>query len=212
MQPTGWPKARPGAEKTPRWRAERRHVPETVRDYDQRRAAWRAIPSTFCRGATEPHPCARGTRKTAYPAPPKNTGDFARLLIVRSFPRKRAGIGSIRAELRVALRAAFWLYPRAFPVGVKRPHKRPSSTLLAPAGAFFPPAPFQSRLRATMNTLWVIVGCGVLAIVYGIWATGSVLRADAGSAQDAGNFRRRARRRAGLSQAPIHHHRAWSAW
>jgi K(+)-stimulated pyrophosphate-energized sodium pump len=34
-----------------------------------------------------------------------------------------------------------------------------------------------------MNTLWMIVGCGVLAILYGIWATGSVLRADAGSAK-----------------------------
>jgi K(+)-stimulated pyrophosphate-energized sodium pump len=34
-----------------------------------------------------------------------------------------------------------------------------------------------------MTTLWVIVGCGVLAILYGIWATGSVLRADAGSAR-----------------------------
>src|SRR5665213_3580474 len=32
-----------------------------------------------------------------------------------------------------------------------------------------------------MNTLWVIVGCGVLAILYGIWATQSVMRADAGS-------------------------------
>ncbi len=32
-----------------------------------------------------------------------------------------------------------------------------------------------------MTTLWVIVGCGLLAIVYGIWATGSVLRADAGN-------------------------------
>ena len=34
-----------------------------------------------------------------------------------------------------------------------------------------------------MNTLWVIVGCGVLAILYGIWATGSVLSADAGNAR-----------------------------
>ena len=32
-----------------------------------------------------------------------------------------------------------------------------------------------------MNNLWMIVGCGVLAIVYGIWATQSVLAADAGS-------------------------------
>ncbi|MBV8791499.1 MAG: sodium/proton-translocating pyrophosphatase, partial [Pseudolabrys sp.] len=32
-----------------------------------------------------------------------------------------------------------------------------------------------------MTTLWVIVGCGVVAILYGIWAIGSVLGADAGS-------------------------------
>ncbi len=34
-----------------------------------------------------------------------------------------------------------------------------------------------------MNTLWAIVGCGLLAILYGIWATGSVLNADAGTAR-----------------------------
>ena len=34
-----------------------------------------------------------------------------------------------------------------------------------------------------MTTLWMIVGCGVLAILYGIWATRSVLAADAGSAK-----------------------------
>jgi len=34
-----------------------------------------------------------------------------------------------------------------------------------------------------MNTLWLIVGCGVLAIVYGVWAIQSVLSADAGSAK-----------------------------
>src|SRR6476646_6669115 len=34
-----------------------------------------------------------------------------------------------------------------------------------------------------MTTLWMIVGCGVLAILYGIWATRSVLAADAGSAR-----------------------------
>ena len=32
-----------------------------------------------------------------------------------------------------------------------------------------------------MNTLWLIVLCGALAIVYAIWATRSVLAADAGS-------------------------------
>ncbi len=34
-----------------------------------------------------------------------------------------------------------------------------------------------------MTTLWMIVGCGVLAIVYGIWAIRSVLAADAGNAR-----------------------------
>jgi K(+)-stimulated pyrophosphate-energized sodium pump len=32
-----------------------------------------------------------------------------------------------------------------------------------------------------MTVLWVIIACGVLAILYGIWATWSVMRADAGS-------------------------------
>ena len=32
-----------------------------------------------------------------------------------------------------------------------------------------------------MTTLWLIVLCGVLALVYAIWATISVMRADAGS-------------------------------
>ncbi|MGH6790971.1 MAG: sodium/proton-translocating pyrophosphatase, partial [Pseudolabrys sp.] len=34
-----------------------------------------------------------------------------------------------------------------------------------------------------MTTLWVIIGCGLLAIVYGVWAIGSVMRADAGSSK-----------------------------
>jgi K(+)-stimulated pyrophosphate-energized sodium pump len=34
-----------------------------------------------------------------------------------------------------------------------------------------------------MTTLWLIVLCGVLALIYAIWATSSVLRADAGSAR-----------------------------
>jgi len=34
-----------------------------------------------------------------------------------------------------------------------------------------------------MNTLWVIVGCGVLAVLYGIWAIRSVLSADPGTAR-----------------------------
>src|SRR5262249_56020728 len=33
----------------------------------------------------------------------------------------------------------------------------------------------------TMNSWWLIVGCGGLAIVYGIWAIQSVMSADSGS-------------------------------
>jgi hypothetical protein len=48
---------------------------------------------------------------------------------------------------------------------------------------FFHVSAISIEVETTMNTLWVIVGCGVLAIVYGIWATMSVLSADAGSAK-----------------------------
>jgi K(+)-stimulated pyrophosphate-energized sodium pump len=34
-----------------------------------------------------------------------------------------------------------------------------------------------------MTSLWIIVACGALAIVYGIWAIGSVMRADSGTAR-----------------------------
>ena len=33
------------------------------------------------------------------------------------------------------------------------------------------------------STLWIIIGCGILSIVYAIWATQSVLAADAGNAR-----------------------------
>ena len=32
-----------------------------------------------------------------------------------------------------------------------------------------------------MTALWVIIACGALSIVYGVWATQSVMSADAGS-------------------------------
>ena len=32
-----------------------------------------------------------------------------------------------------------------------------------------------------MTALWAIIGCGVLSIVYGIWAIQSVMSADAGT-------------------------------
>src|SRR4029077_697221 len=72
-------------------------------------------------------------------------------------------------------------YIRALSGRGEAPLKRPSSALLAPAGEVIPPAPIKSGKMATMSTLWLIVGCGVLAILYGIWATQSVLSAGPGS-------------------------------
>src|SRR5579859_7976025 len=42
------------------------------------------------------------------------------------------------------------------------------------------PAPHNSR-GFVMNVLWLIILCGVLAIVYAVWATYSVMQADPGS-------------------------------
>src|SRR6516225_7625143 len=47
---------------------------------------------------------------------------------------------------------------------------------------WFEAGPSQPRGRS-MTTLWLIVLCGVLAIIYAIWATRSVLQSDAGSAR-----------------------------
>ncbi len=41
-----------------------------------------------------------------------------------------------------------------------------------------------------MTALWVIVFCGALSIVYAVWATQSVMKADRRDGKDAGNFRR----------------------
>ena len=38
-------------------------------------------------------------------------------------------------------------------------------------------------MTATMTALWVIIACGALALVYGVWAIRSVLSADAGNAR-----------------------------
>ena len=41
-----------------------------------------------------------------------------------------------------------------------------------------------------MTALWAIVACGGLSIVYGAWAIQSVMAADAGKHNDAGDRRR----------------------
>src|SRR5450759_3446027 len=74
---------------------------------------------------------ANGAGRTAYPGPPRIRAISLVSLIP---PRKR---GRDKKERRVALAAAFWLYPRAFPVGVKRPqsgHPRRSCA----GGSVFP--------------------------------------------------------------------------
>src|ERR1700693_2713745 len=93
-----------------------------------------------------------------------------------------AGTSPAMTAERRCLGRCFLAISARFSGGGKAPSKRPSSTLLCRRERFSR-LPYQSKLRATMNTLWMIVGCGVLAILYGIWATGSVLRADAGSAK-----------------------------
>ena len=105
----------------------------------------------------------------------------------------------------VALPDPFWQCPRDFGAGRRR-FRAPGVNASAAGQGKSRLIPVSNR-GLSMTALWVIVACGVLAIVYGIWATMSVMKADAGTAQDAGDRRRRPRRRAGLSEAPIHDHR-----
>src|ERR1041384_1954880 len=42
-------------------------------------------------------------------------------------------------------------------------------------------AGFSAKRGLFMTALWAIIGCGALSIVYGIWATQSVMSADAGT-------------------------------
>ena len=64
----------------------------------------------------------------------------------------------------VALVGAFWLYPRDFKPGVRWARQNPIEVL-------------------SMTALGLIVVCGLLAIVYGVWAIWSVMQANAGSAK-----------------------------
>ena len=70
----------------------------------------------------------------------------------------------------------FWLYPRHFQVGLPG--------IVAPrrsAGQWGMSRPNFSETGSQMTALWVIIACGALSIVYGAWATQSVMSADAGS-------------------------------
>src|SRR6266567_4661369 len=76
----------------------------------------------------------------------------------------------------VASQRCFWQCPRRFRTlavqpGRLRPHRRGEGA----------PARFQRNGVEFMTALWGIIACGVLAILYGIWAIQSVMSADAGS-------------------------------
>jgi len=78
----------PRDQKSPRWRAERRHVPETVRDYVL----------TTRRLARHPLGLSRGEElEDGLPGAAKNMGDNARALL--SHAVKRGGIRKIRELL-----------------------------------------------------------------------------------------------------------------
>src|SRR3974390_2356202 len=79
-------------------------------------------------------------------------------------------------------RVAFLAISRPLPVGVKRPQQ--AAILDVPGAGRDVSLPAQkNRGLQPMTSLWIIVACGALAIVYGIWATGSVMRADSGTAR-----------------------------
>jgi hypothetical protein len=81
---------------------------------------------------------ANGAGRTAYPGPPRIRAILrARFTLPLQGGKDSRKRGRDKKEPRVALAAAFWLYPRAFPVGVKRPqsgHPRRSCV----GGSVFP--------------------------------------------------------------------------
>ena len=96
------PEARPRGQKTPPWRAERR--PRSPKGNAARRKDWCAarcaIPSRFEGARLGP---AKAGRKTAYPAPLKNTGDACCLGANRASPARAALACRAEAEPRRAV-------------------------------------------------------------------------------------------------------------
>jgi K(+)-stimulated pyrophosphate-energized sodium pump len=75
----------------------------------------------------------------------------------------------------------FGIFPRDFCIRQGEDFRRQM-----PEGEWqFPPVnPSREPKDKTMSTaLWAIIGCGVLALIYGIWAVRSVLKLDAGNAR-----------------------------
>src|SRR5437764_13154133 len=66
----------------------------------------------------------------------------------------------------------FWHGPRHFEGGIARPSPGTGDGIVPR---------FQRHGMHFMTALWLIVGAGLLAIVYGIWAIQSVMASDAGS-------------------------------
>ena len=145
-------KARPGAVTTLRWRAERRHVLVTARDLRPNDAPLGApSPRYFVGARKRPRNAGQGRVfecrisgkpdiRSAYPAPPR----IRVISHVRFFPSPRKTGRGKNAELRSP---RLFGYIRALSGRGEAPFQRPSSTLLAPAGAFLPPAISKTRLR-----------------------------------------------------------------
>src|ERR1041385_3632338 len=86
-----------------------------------------------------------------------------------------------RRSLRHCFATAFLAYVRA--LSGRRRILRPERGLQRGARVRVGDAESSTMGLHQMTALWVIIGCGLLAIVYGAWAIQSVLAADAGSAK-----------------------------
>src|ERR1051326_2806057 len=119
---------------------------------------------------------SRVPRSAISDRPETKTGPTETRRVVRSGGGSVESAASVRALMRrlafcgVAPRRCFWQCPRRFGSAV-RPLRRGEGL----------PARFQRTGVEFMTALWGIIACGVLAIVYGIWAIQSVMAADAGS-------------------------------
>src|SRR4029077_11128157 len=91
----------------------------------------------------------------------------------------RAGATEVRCARcpTIAWPRGFWLYPRHFPPAGATTRRGSGRGRIDRPGRLIKPG-FRS-----MTALWFIIACGLLAIGYGVWATASVMSADAGSAR-----------------------------
>src|SRR5262249_11918943 len=112
--------------------------------------------------------------RSAPPAPLRSNFVTARSCSIRRRFTGRSGDTPRRSA--VALPQAFWLYPRELRPGLAKGARHRGNRKGGRVGV-------PQNRSVPMTALWLIVLCGVLAILYAIWAIRSVLAADAGSAR-----------------------------